>query len=410
MENQVNLKTYQEVLQELENNSNDNHLLLGNGFNNSLGIKTDYKSIFKEMKKEYQRYSVVEDVLSQHRYDIETLIYEFKKKIQDDDFLPEYVERRIKADFMKATYNIVREEIKGIYQEKNQGIYLLLKQFTNYFTLNYDPLLYLLLMKFKKDTGDESIALAFQNTLLFQEKDLDLTQNNIYNEIKKARRDGSLSITVAESKTQKNLSQCTKVEFTSAVKSHFNNKEWTSKDIKRAINILWENENQKPKLDNVNDGFLFEEFRPEKGALQNIFFLHGAFHIYKDKALVKKITQKEDKALYERLKKIINDEKKDIVCIFTGSSEDKKSRIDENNYLRECFEKLSTLSGRLVIIGSSLDKNDTHIFEQINKSKISTIFISSCEEKKEQDSQNAKEGFPNKEIILFDYRTISYEQ
>ena len=362
------------------------------------------------MKKEYPRYSDVEDVLSHHNYDIEVLIDEFKNKIQDDDFLPQYIERKIKVDFMKATVSIVKEEIKAIYQEKNQGIYLLLKHFTNYFTLNYDPFLYLLLMKFKKDEGDESIAVAFQSTLHFKEEDLNETQNNIYSEIEKARRSGLLEIRVDKHKTQKNLKNCTKAEFTTAVKLYFHNKEWKSKDIERAISILWEKENQNPKLKNVNDGFLFEEFELGKRDMQNIFFLHGAFHIYKDGVSVKKITQKNEKALYERLEKIINDEEQDIVCIFTGSSESKKNRIDENIYLKGCFDKLPTLSGSLVIIGSSLDGNDTHIFEQINKSEINTIFMSSCEETKNQDSQKTKRRFPNKEIILFNYKTISYEQ
>ena len=410
MKNPINLKTYREVLRELENNSSDNHLLLGNGFNNSLGIKTGYESIFNEMKKEYPRYSEVEDVLSRHDYDIEILIDQFKKKIPNDNFLPQYVERKIKVDFMKATYSIVKEEIKTIYQEKNQGIHLLLKQFTNYFTLNYDPFLYLLLMKFKKNEGGESIAVAFQKTISFIKEDLNHTQNNIYSEIEKARQDGSLSIIVDKFEIQKSLENCTKTEFTIVIKSYFKNKKWRNRDIERAISILWEKENKNPILENVNDGFIFEEFEPGKRDMQNIFFLHGAFHIYKDGVSVKKITQKNEKALYERLEKIINDEEQEIVCIFTGSSEGKKRHIDENSYLKGCFDKLSTLSGSLVIIGSSLEENDTHIFEQINKSEISTIFMSSREERKNQVSQKTKKMFPNKEIILFDYKTISYEQ
>ena len=42
-----------------------------------------------------------------------------------------------------------REEKKG--EKKNEGIYLLLREFTNYFTLNYDSFLYMLLLKYKKD-------------------------------------------------------------------------------------------------------------------------------------------------------------------------------------------------------------------------------------------------------------------
>ncbi len=48
---------------------------------------------------------------------------------------------------MKATQEIVKSNIKNIYAEKNEGIFLLLKNFTNYFTLSYDPLIYILLLK-----------------------------------------------------------------------------------------------------------------------------------------------------------------------------------------------------------------------------------------------------------------------
>ena len=78
---------------------------------------------------------------------------------------------------MKSAYGIVKENIKEVYQEKTQGVHLLLKNFSNYFTLNYDPLLYLLLMKFKKN--NEDISIAFSNTELFIQDDLNKQQNSI---------------------------------------------------------------------------------------------------------------------------------------------------------------------------------------------------------------------------------------
>ena len=103
---------------------------------------------------------------------------------------------------MRAAGNIVTKEVKNVYQEKNKGVYLLLKKFTNYFTLNYDPLLYLLLMKFKKDDISNGDSMAIQHTLKFQKEDLNQTQNNIYEKIKQAYITGALSTTVdSETKT-----------------------------------------------------------------------------------------------------------------------------------------------------------------------------------------------------------------
>ena len=396
-------------------------MLLGNGFNNSLGIKTDYKSIFEKMKEKYPDYGKVEGVLEEHDYDIEALIKDLKREVKEDKkflsqhiaeevkedkkFLPQYIARKVKLDFMQAAHSIVKTKINKVYQEKIQGIHVLLKNFTNYFTLNYDLFLYLLLMKFKKD--DRNNIIAFQKTIRFQAEDLNRIQNNIYSEIKKANEEGVVSITGAGNKTKTELRRCKKTEFTRIVQIHFKDKGWDSEDIKKAIDLLWKEKNKKPSFD-VSDGFLSDEFRPELLKMQNLFFLHGAFHIYHDNKHVKKVTQSQDKALYERLGKIIDSKEKDLVCVFAGTSEEKKEDIEKNKYLKVCLEKLSSLTGCLVILGSSLSDNDRHIFEAINKSSISSIYVSSTKEDKSKSSRESRKLFPDKEITLFDLTTISY--
>ena len=408
---EIQLKSYQDMLDEI--NNQECHLLLGNGFNNSLGVGTSYENIFNKMKEEYSEYSKVEEMIRSKNYDIEYLISKLTTKVKDDetgDFLKKYIANKVKSDFMKAANTIVTKQIKNIYQEKNKGIYLLLKNFKNYFTLNYDILLYLLLMKFKKN--DEKVV-AFQNTTLFQMEDLNQRQNGIHDEIKTAYEQGSIAITVGDSSVAKNLNDCKKSEFTIAVKNYFWNKNWPPKDIERSINLLWKEKMSEESLENINDGFyLFknEEYVYRNPETQNIFFLHGSFHIYKDKKqeLIKKITQNQDKALYERLEKIINSEEKEIICILAGESDEKKQEIEENTYLKKSLEKLSNLSGKLVILGSCLGENDKHIFEQITRSSITSIYISTCPNKKEEDDNKARNIFPDKEIILFDHETISY--
>ena len=175
---EIKLETYTNVLNELPRHG-QSHLLLGNGFNTSLGIRTNYESIFNEMKKEYSEYENIKEKVKARQYDIEVIIDELKNQINESadykKFLSQYISKKVKFDFMKATQSIVIKEVKNVYQEKNQGIYLLLKNFIqNYFTLNYDPFLYLLLMKFKKDNSIEAIAL--QNTLKFQEENLTQTK------------------------------------------------------------------------------------------------------------------------------------------------------------------------------------------------------------------------------------------
>lgn len=188
---------------------------------------------------------------------------------------------------------------------------------------------------------------------------------------------------------------------------------YLSKDIKKVVDIILKEEQIIQCLEKVDDGsrqmslfddeFIFNINSPT----QNLFFLHGAFHIYKDGVKEKKITQKNDKALYERLESILNSEEKEILCIF--QSENKLDAINESTYLKNNLDKLETLSGNMVIIGSSLSENDSHIFERINKSQIDTLYISTTSKSKVDIHDKANNYFPSKNIYLFNATSISYE-
>ena len=127
---------------------------------------------------------------------------------------------KVKYIFMKATYEIVKNEIKNIYAEKNEGVFILFQKFTNYFTLNYDPLLYLLLLNFKlKDSDIECKAIAMQPSLKFIEKDMNEAQNNIYSKIKRAREVGTVNINAGENSvaTSKSMGKMNRKHFVSAI-------------------------------------------------------------------------------------------------------------------------------------------------------------------------------------------------
>ena len=364
-------------------------------------------------------YADAKPILDNCGFDLEGFIGELEKDIKSDNiFLKKYIRNKIKLDFMQALYEIVKSSIKNVYAEKNEGIFLLLKNFSNFFTLNYDPFLYLLLLKYKPINNKDNNAFAFQSTLKFIEEDLDAVQNNIYKEIKGARESGKLRINFNDNDSPlvRDFNKLTKTHFTAEVKeySKINKKGWKGKDINRVVKTIFEEEKRKLFLSKIDDGSrqlnLFggqSEFIFEDRDTQNLFFLHGAFHIYKDGNRYKKITQESDKALYDKLEEILNSDEKDIVCVF--QSENKMSVIQENKYLKNCHNKLSTLSGNMVIIGSSLADNDNHIFEQINKSNIKKVFISSLKNGVEKNMEFAKRKFPEKEIFFFDAQTISYE-
>ena len=413
MSKEIKMITYPEVLDELNGSAQACHLLLGNGFNNSLGICTDYKSIFEEMVKEEPIYEKVKLEMKDQYYDVEQLIDKLKYHLKTEDniyvdFLNTYLEHKVKFDFMKAASSIVRNKIKGIYKENNDKIYLLFKNFSNYFTLNYDTFLYLLLMRFKKSESSSPRAIALQNSSLFVQQNLNETHNNICEEIREARRTGRIIIKINDQTSDSSLSISKKGFFQSIIGfyKNKNKKNWKDKDIKIACDQIWSEEANEAKLEYVRDGFQGNLFEIEND--QNIFFLHGSFHIYKKRELVKKITQTQAKAFHEHLEEVVQANEEDVICVFTNKSENKMNQITVNEYLNKCFNKLSGLSGIIVILGSSLADNDGHIFNAIKQSRINKIYISSSRKKKSENFRKANNLFPGKEIVLFDRETISY--
>lgn len=415
---EITLLNYKNLLEALLNQ--ECHLLLGNGFNQGLGIDTSYKAIFQKMtENDHGIYKAAQNIIEGSNYDLEKFIGRLSTDIKNENtFLKNYINNKVKYDFMKAAHEIVKHEIKNIYAEKNEGIYMLFKNFNNYFTLNYDSFLYLLLLNLKSSDTDAEQTIAIQPTLKFIEEDMNDIQNNIYTEIKKARQNGTLDINAGDNSNSvsKQMSELTKTHFVAAIKTYSKsqNKNWKTSDIERVVKSILEEEKKNKTLDKVDDGSQLSLFGDTKefvfdakNETQNLFFLHGAFHIYKDGKVEKKITQTSDKALYDRLEEIINSEEKDIICVFQAAN--KIDEINKSEYLKKSYNKLAELSGALVIIGCSLSNNDSHIYKQINSSDVNTIYISSKEKSKTKDYENAKKCFNGKEIILFDRETITYK-
>src|SRR5690606_42081370 len=88
-------------------------------------------------------------------------------------------------------------------------------------------------------------------------------------------------------------------------------------EIEQVVKHILKEEKQNQVLEAVDDGAQYRLFRDEEefvfdieSKTQNLFFLHGAFHIYQDGKSIKKITQQSDKALYDRLESILNNEER----------------------------------------------------------------------------------------------------
>lgn len=401
----MSLVKYSDILSEIENT--ENHLLLGNGFNHSLGVNTGYKNIFEVMKDQNNSYKNL--IIEDENYDIEAIIGRLKNNIDnsDKDFLHLFINNQVKKDFIKACFSIVKESIKNIYEEKNKGLGLLFKNFTKYFTLNYDPFLYLLLLKFKKNEN----LLVFNNTIPYIEIDLNIQTSEKYKTIKEIYFTYKKDIFDSSGNKilEKDFSKLTKTDFEKQLSEVLKSK--NIKNYKRCLEVLYEELRSNSIQLEVNDGFTFSEplslFKYNPEINRNLFFLHGAFHLYKDKKSIYKITKENEKALYEIIDEILNNESKDLICVFTNDT--KIDEINDCKYLKDSLEEISNLNGNIVIIGSSLDINDKHIFDAINNSKVNKVYFASSENRFENDNEKLNLLFPNKEFVLFDRYTLSYD-
>lgn len=110
---------------------------------------------------------------------------------------------------------------------------------------------------------------------------------------------------------------------------------------------------------------------------QNIYYFHGAMHIFSDGANIEKYTWiNSGKTISEQVRESINLQKYPVF-ISEGTTEQKLARIMENSYLGRGFSSLHSIRGSLFIFGHSIRDEDNHVFDLVNdKSGVKNIFIS----------------------------------
>jgi hypothetical protein len=114
----------------------------------------------------------------------------------------------------------------------------------------------------------------------------------------------------------------------------------------------------------------------EKTDGQNLFYLHGALHIFDAKSELQKYTWiNTGVRLIEQIRSAL-DSNLFPVFVSEGSSKEKTEKIMHSNYLSRGLRSFSHITGSLFVYGHSLAANDDHILNLIPKSKIEKLFIS----------------------------------
>lgn len=129
---------------------------------------------------------------------------------------------------------------------------------------------------------------------------------------------------------------------------------------------------RKPE-DDVDAGYVTWE--PENTYQQNVYYLHGALHIFDAGVEIQKFTWVNTGIrLIEQVRTALQ---QNLYPLFVaeGESSQKLERIRHSDFLSKAQRSLLNLGGSLFTYGHSLAENDSHILRLIAKSKVKQLFV-----------------------------------
>lgn len=116
-------------------------------------------------------------------------------------------------------------------------------------------------------------------------------------------------------------------------------------------------------------------WEPGQSHDQNVWFLHGALHVFDSGTQVQKYTWKRSGVrLIEQVRNALG---KDFFPLFVaeGASEEKLERIRHSDYLAKAYRSFQQIQYCLFVYGHSLAKNDEHYLRLIERGKVSHLFV-----------------------------------
>ena len=136
------------------------------------------------------------------------------------------------------------------------------------------------------------------------------------------------------------------------------------------------------KLD-FKDGFRWPEggqkeyvVWDEDQASQNVFYLHGALHLFDVDSEIRKYSWKSTHIpLVDQTREALELEQYPIF-VSEGTSQSKFKRIKHNPYLSHGYRSLSKVIGSLFIFGHSLHDEDRHVLDCIARSEVTQLYVS----------------------------------
>lgn len=108
---------------------------------------------------------------------------------------------------------------------------------------------------------------------------------------------------------------------------------------------------------------------------QNLYYLHGALHIFDSGTEIRKYTWKRTGVrLIDQVRAALE---QDYFPLFVaeGTSDEKLERIRHSDYLAKAYRSFENIQGTVFIYGHSLAEHDEHYLRVLENGKVSTLFV-----------------------------------
>ncbi len=406
--------TWDDVKEYLKDKNNA--VLLGNGFSMSYQMPNfNQAEIIKEMPSLKDMQNIV---------NIEKCIKDTVALIRDDEtkttipknIIEEWIAEKLRQEFIKTLFNRIPQSLRDVEDGYNTNKIKQYKKFFSYFnqvfTLNYDPLIYWMFLTFMNYGEQDFLNLIYLkeniehmeiNTKEYKDKykEIEKITNKCQNNVKKnfienyiCQKNDNYSIKIfykdseISSDSISNANYLSKKVYEKIYDSLSCIKEEDSKDvydekqnIDNCINKSIDTKTNELKANrdefhiNLNDGFINKKWNINNINNQNLYFLHGAMHIFESGDTTCKIQSDDEGKMLDNVEKAWNKNYKSLV-VLEGNAGDKINRIESSNYLKACFDKFQTISGNLVTMGVAFENSDNHIIDAIYSNvNIKDIYI-----------------------------------
>ena len=116
-------------------------------------------------------------------------------------------------------------------------------------------------------------------------------------------------------------------------------------------------------------------WEPDQSHEQNMWFLHGAMHVFDSGTEIQKYTWNNTGIrLIDQIRDALS---RNFFPLFVseGTSSEKYERIRHNDYLAKAYRSFSSIQGALFVFGHSLAENDNHYLRCIQRGKVSHLYV-----------------------------------